>query len=277
MKSNIILGIGIGICFLSYYNAYGYILISFILFILTNILNKVKIKDFFKKGLVIAGISFIIAGWWFIRSAIIYNGDFLGLKTQDEYANKYAMPDFKPAIKETPQRNGESLLYMFFNNEWLKSTYLSFIAIFGGMEILLPYMFIYKIYFIIHIMGFIGQLLFIKKNFTFIDKNEEEKTKVILNYSFIFSIIIPIILSVYYSYTSDFQPQGRYIMPMVIPFYYFVITGIKNIVEKLEKRLTIKNTEKIKKIITLSFMFVMLTICMYSLFMVNIPYYHQNV
>ena len=32
------------------------------------------------------------------------------------------------------------------------------------------------------------------------------------------AMVIPVGLLVYYAYASDFQAQGRYIMPMALPF-----------------------------------------------------------
>ena len=42
------------------------------------------------------GIVFLVAGWWFIRSGILYDGDFLGMKTSSIYAEKYAIDELKP-------------------------------------------------------------------------------------------------------------------------------------------------------------------------------------
>ena len=53
--------------------------------------------------------------------------------------------------------------------------------------------------------------------------DERRKNKYLLNYIFVIAIIIPIVLSIIYSYTSDFQPQGRYIMGIIVPFTYFVV------------------------------------------------------
>lgn len=63
-------------CTLTYYNAYGYILCSIILCLISVILNKMKTKQIIQKVLIVAIMAFLVAGWWFIRNAIIYNGDF---------------------------------------------------------------------------------------------------------------------------------------------------------------------------------------------------------
>ena len=58
---------------------------------------------------------------------------------------------------------------------------------------------------------------------------ETNKEKVLLNIMMVINIIIPIVLSIYYSYFNDYQAQGRYIMPMIIPFMYFLTLGMKKI------------------------------------------------
>ena len=137
-KTCIKLGVSIGLCAISYYNAYGYILTSIILFIASQLKNKISIKEIIKKGLVVSGVVFLIAGWWFIRSAIIYDGDFLGLSTTDEYSNKYAIEEYKAKNRTTPQREGMSLTTMLINRGWIVTTLHSFVGVFGGMSVPIP-------------------------------------------------------------------------------------------------------------------------------------------
>mgnify|MGYP006892997584 CR=1 FL=1 len=42
-------------------------------------------------------------------------------------------------------------------------------------------------------------------------------------------MIIPNILNAYYSYASDYQPQGRYSLPMIVPLTYFMVMGYGNL------------------------------------------------
>ena len=95
----------------------------------------------------------------------------------------------------------------------------------------------------------------------------KEKNKYILNYIFVLSIIIPILLSIIYSYMSDFQPQGRYIVGIIVPFTYFVVSGIKGILEKI-----IKN-EKIRRIIIVLLIMLLIVITLKALFNYVIPAY----
>ena len=58
----------------------------------------------------------------------------------------------------------------------------------------------------------------------------------------ILAIVIPVLLLIYYAYFSDFQAQGRYMMPALIPMMYFVTLGYDCLLKKLVK------SEKIRKI-----------------------------
>ncbi len=82
----------------------------------------------------------------------------------------------------------------------------------------------YVCYCLIFFTGFIGVLLAFKKMFL---------GKSILQWTFIPAILFPIAISMYYSYYSDYQPQGRYILPLLIPFMYFVSEGISEVIQRI--------------------------------------------
>lgn len=257
-KSCIILGLGIGTCALSYYNAYGFILGSVIFYLGSNFIKKIDIKTFLKKGCTIALIAFIIAGWWFIRSFILYDGDIFGLKTMKEYAETYAKEDIKPSNRRTPNNRHLSLANMLFKSGWTKTTILSFIGVFSNMTIYMKPI-IYNIYKAIFITGLGGAILNIiikiiknirqKIKHTNKQLTKEEKTnikeQILFNSIMVICMIIPVCLNIYNSYFSDFQPQGRYMMPMIIPFMYFIVIGIQKIFDavfdKYIKKEVIKN------------------------------------
>ena len=263
IKHCIILGLEVGFCALTYYNAYSYILCSILICITSAIVNKMKFKEIMQKGVIVAIIAFSIAGWWFIRNAVIYNGDFLGLETQVQIGDKYAQDEYKPSTRLTPQRKNESIMYMLVKDEWIKTTLKSFVGIFGYQTIMMSSK-IYTTYLFIWIIGGIGVLLKSKEMFKY---DSKEKNKYLLNYIFIASIIIPILLSIYYSYASDFQPQGRYIMIIIIPFTYFLVNGIQKILEK-----TIKSS-KIRNLIVILLILLIVAISARALFGYIIPIY----
>lgn len=262
-KHCILLGLAIGFCALTYYNAYGYILCSIILCLVSVISNKMNAKDILKKVLIVGLVAFAVAGWWFIRNAILYNGDFLGINAQNKCGDKYALEKFKPSMRLTIQKRGESLIDMIFGERWLLTTLTSFVGIFGYHSIVMSPK-IYFVYFCIWLIGGIGCILNFKKLFKF---NKNEKNRYLLNYIFVLSIIIPIALSIIYSYTSDFQPQGRYIMGIIIPFTYFVVNGIQTILDKIIK------SKKIRNIIVILIITLIIAISFRALFAYVIPTY----
>ena len=250
-KSCIILAIGIGICALSYYNAYGYILCSVIIYCISCLSKKIKFKEFLKKGIAISAIVLSLAGWWFVRSYIIYDGDFLGLNISREYSEKYAMESRKPSNRYTPANTNENLVHMLTERGWIRKTELSTIGVFGYMDAPMNKS-IYIGYEIVGCIGIAGGIisgiaLIIRK----IEKQKDNryaaeevlngKDKLIFDVNMFISFVIPICLSIYYSYFNDYQPQGRYIMSAIIPFIYFIVGGYKFIFEKIIKNKTIRN------------------------------------
>ena len=90
LKICVHLALGISVCGLSYYNAYGFVLAS-MLFLASTILfagnDKGRVKFLFARGGLIAAIVLALIGWWFIRNAILYDGDFLGWNISSQYKN----------------------------------------------------------------------------------------------------------------------------------------------------------------------------------------------
>ena len=263
-KHCILLGGAVGFCALTYYNAYGYILCSVLICLSSAVLNKMGAKEIAKKALIVASVAFAVAGWWFVRNAIIYDGDILGTKTQNEYGDKYALEQYKPSVRKTPENSNESIWHMLDEDAWANTTVKSFVGIFGYHNILMSNK-IYYLYLSLWLIGGLGCLLKFKDLFIY---KKEEKSKYILNYIFVIAIIIPILLSIIYSYTSDFQPQGRYIMGIIIPFMYFVVNGIQTMLEKFIK------SEKIRNIIIIMIMLLIIAISFKAIFSYVIPAYN---
>ena len=269
-KNSILLAVGMAVCALSYYNAYGWILCSFLFFCLTVLLCreepvKQRIAFLFRRGIVIAAVTLVLCGWWFVRNAILYDGDFIGRKACAECAEKYAAIDYRPSRYPTPEKLKwtwkDILLYQDpgWNHNWLLTVLVSFIGTFGLMQIYMPYG-VSKAYFLLFGIGGLGVLsmlgMFYPKKRTVVKERKTsgtEKLKIktvtvsnkwdrkgIFHLQMILLILIPVGLFMYYVYYSDNQAQGRYIMPALYPAMYFVTAGWNRLLERFVKKENIR-------------------------------------
>lgn len=213
------LAISISACLLTYYFAYGWIIVS-ILFCIYSclcdnyILNK---KRFIvKRALLVFLTVFILAGWYFIRNAIIYDGDLLGIKASRECAKAYAAAGHDVYVSASPQDQGTSLSAIL--HPWLVTTFKSLIGLFGYMNIPMQ-QYMYYFYFLIIGVGVTSYVFWSIKS----GKNK------LLNISLIATFVFPIVFSLYQSYTMGYQPQGRYIISALPTIMIFMVCGYERL------------------------------------------------
>ncbi|MEE1032358.1 MAG: hypothetical protein U0L12_09485, partial [Ruminococcus sp.] len=72
-------------------------------------------------------------------------------------------------------------------------------------------------------------------------KNRVWNTENWMRICLVFAGLIPCFLLLYYAYASDFQAQGRYLMPGCIPLMYFITLGFDTILKKLVKNENVRN------------------------------------
>lgn len=258
------LAVAMSFCVLSYYNAYGYLLCSAIFFVgmmMKCYEKQWDYKQMLQKGCIMLAIVAVLAGWWFVRNAIIYDGDILGSSTSSYYAEMYAVDELKPSNRITPLNLGMSLPAMFiwqpgeWPYNWIMTVLVSFVGTFGYLNIFMPEWWS-KVYILVLVLGFLGNCLHVREHFfpaswNSKKKKEKEETGVVitrvtrkekvwnkenwLRVCMLIAMSIPPILLVYYAYASEFQAQGRYVMPALIPIMYFVVLGFDNIISKFVK------------------------------------------
>lgn len=241
LRSCLTLSAGISLCALSYYNAYGFILCSIFIFLYTFMDKDASgrlrpdWKNLFRRGFLISAVVLLCISWWFIRNAVLYDGDFLGLSARAANALETASKQYHPLTKKTYQNMGYSLFYMIFKTDFLELLTNSTIATFGPMSIVT-----FK-----HIYTVFKWLFLISTGLSFLPRRYSQRPgSRFLNVCFALCILIPVVLCTGYSYASDYQPQGRYILPMLLPFSYFCTLGL----EKLLALLKEKGPEKLKLI-----------------------------
>lgn len=228
---------GIILCALSYYNAYGYILSSILLFLAYFIRReegriRYDWKQMLKKGIFISLVVLLGIGWWFIRSYLLFDGDFLGLATREEMAARYAIDAVNPQALSTYQSRGLSVLQMLREEDFFTGAFLSFVAAFGSMSIV-GNIWMYRAFKLFFAVG-LGGSIFLCRRPGSAGSGETHRTgiswkKVFFHINMIFCILMPLVLLIHYSYTMDFQNQGRYLLPAVIPLMYYTVSGLEKL------------------------------------------------
>ncbi len=142
LKACVLLAVGLSLCFLSYYNAYGFIFCSAFLYAGDYFLHRKEwsLQRFLGYGVTIVGICALLAGWWFVRSAILHDGDFLGLTACNNLAEATAQWAYKPSQHITPQNAGYSFYDMLRGpvlgaHGWVYSIAISILGVFGNFSI----------------------------------------------------------------------------------------------------------------------------------------------
>lgn len=225
-KNAVFLGTGIGILALTYYNDYGWILCSIFFYFISAAKQKLGWKKIFLYALIVFAVAFAIAGWFFIRNYLIHNGDFLGMNTMYADGEKYAWDEYKPSNRQTPARQGLSLYETFVEKGWIRSTWKSFIGVFGFLQFEMKPWF-YNVYRCL----FIAMLVI-----SLIELVRKRDMSVNLAVNFIICMIIPVVLSMYYSYRIDYQAQGRYIISILLPLMYFCGYGFDSLSVRIKNR-----------------------------------------
>lgn len=266
VKSCAFLTIGIILCALSYYNAYGFILGSMVLFTAFYIKPQKKkgifdLASFLRKGLPICFVVLSCISWSFIRNYLLYDGDIIGLDTMQNFIKSYGI------VRDTYASRGDSLAAMLFGTTFFQKLALSFIANYGSTS-LYTRRWVYLFYLLILATGIIGMLLI--RN----DRQEPSPTRRrwlsgLFHGTMVFCIAMPVLLLIRYAYTVDYQAQGRYIMPGLIPLMYYVSRGL----EKLACRLRL--AEKHKKILA-GVLLAGILLCLFSTIHDAMPYYLET-
>lgn len=220
------LSVSFSICILSYYNAYGFLIMGAIVFFGCYLEKSRKGEaawgEFWKKGFLILGVVLLLSGWWFVRNYLLYDGDILGLRTQNMYAEKYALDILKPSNRQTYRNQGHSMLYMLFCSDWAASVLKSFIGVLGPLWYALRW-WMYAGYGLMFGAGLAG---IAAETFTRRKKIFSNRQSAFWHLGLCVAILVPNVLNFWYSYATDYQPQGRYSMPMLIPFMYYVARGL---------------------------------------------------
>ena len=274
-KDCVLLAAGIILCAMSYYNAYGIILAAMVVFALryvhiggqnggaekaagsampsadrtgpTRTGLWVEWRPLLRKGTFISAIVLLGIGWWFLRNGLLYGGDIIAMDARRECAVRTAAEAFNPLTRFTYQRAGIPLADMLFETDYIPLVLDSFIAMFGAMN-LPTHGLIYLGYRYFWLAACAAALLVPRRLWNRTGSGSwsnrqgslpesGRKQRLLFNGGMALFCLITVCLSIYYSYTWDFQPQGRYILPVLIPFMCVVTLGVQKLCGLLESNL----------------------------------------
>jgi hypothetical protein len=252
-KSSTKLAVALGITLMSYYNAYSFVLLSVVFYFASRIhrkMTKVQKKDLWIKAGYITLITFLLAGWWFIRNIVLYDGDVLGSTTRELMGEMYALDELKPSNILRLYREGVSYWQVpFYSNNpngitWLELSLKSTIGILGNMDLYLPD-WVYNTVYWFWGLGFsMFTISWIARAVKW--KNYDEQKKQQLKKWLIFCLcaliasIITIMLSILYSWTDDYQPQGRYMIPAFSAVMLLIMCGWKEGLTYISEKLHVQ-------------------------------------
>lgn len=269
-KNALWIAFGIILCSLSYYNAYGYILCSILLFFGAYVKKENgKVSYDWKKMLplcgLITGVVLVGAGWWFVRAFFLLDGDILGLSTLTKMKDLYG--DASITYASTYKARGISVWTMIKENQFFTCAYQSFIAAFGSLSIL-PYGWVYQFYKLFFGFGVLNWCIAL---WTQRKLRKINGKRIFFHINMVLCIVIPMILLIRYAYTMDYQAQGRYLLPALIPFMYYIAKGYEHI-----SSITFCNKIISSKIITVASMILigmMIVSCETTVFARALPMY----
>ena len=203
------------LCLLSYYPAAVWILAGCVFAVIAFIKDPVidrKGAVFCRRAVLIVGICFLLAGWFFIRNAWLHQGDFLGILSERrsrealEAAGHRFVP-FQPASDWGVSVFG---FLSAHNYDWIRLTGRSLIGVFDHMLIYLPEIW-YGVYYAL--LALIAAAF----GLTFFTSKKSLLVKLLFAVLALANGLI-LLLSFLQSYYRDYQPQGRYVITLMLLF-----------------------------------------------------------
>lgn len=222
IKNCIGLAVAFSVCILSYYSVYPWILMGGVFCVLSCMHDSsIENKSGFviKRTLLVAAIVCLLTGWFFIRNALMHNGDFLGIAS--ETVSRARLEGQGVILYNYNNRfeAGETFLEFVADDDfyWFRLTMKSLVGVFGYMDQLMPLEHYGEYYACIMIAFLVFFEVFLRVRKSFFSRA--------LAAVFVISEMATVGLSLIQSYYRDFQPQGRYIITTVLVIGYVFAYG----------------------------------------------------
>lgn len=218
-RAAFLLGAGATVCILGYTNAYGFVLMGGIVFLISAFLLRKVQKGYRLKLLAsVALLPLIIAAPFYIRNMVIYKGDATGVATFQARTAEWERANNRSVQSGYYEATHASLPHMVLKDtEGQELVAESFIGKFGYMHVG-PELGQQWVFVIFLVVSCVTAAIFSARELyrLFNDKRQNYIAATVMVY-FAISSLITLGLSIYYSYAIDFQPQGRYIIYLLVP------------------------------------------------------------
>ena len=233
-KSCVYVGLSMGLCVLGYEYAYGFLIASVLLYFGWFLLHRREesFRRFFLYGCLISAVFLLVCGWYFVRNALLFDGDIFAYREQFLQSDRFAGEDWRIYRQMTMQKQGISLIDMVLSYEFLWSNATSSFCMLGSMELWIPYPY-YKTYYLFLLLGCIAFLALRPQRA--MDDDRRGTLRLFMG-ALLLGALIDVGLSVYASWARDYQPQGRYILYTFIPVCMAAAVGWHRAVQRLAKR-----------------------------------------
>lgn len=239
IKSSLVLAAGFVICLLGYSNSYGFILFGFVYFIISLLQHdRKKMSHVLQCIGAVLLVCLLLAGPFFLRNALIYRGDILGMHTFNMEQTKYEDLHHVKMQKNYSEVTGGGVKDFLNDKQYWDIQEQSFIAKFGAMNIAPSNegLVVYKGFVLGGLLGLLWMiyrhiLARVRQRGEGLIKNGYKK--IILSCCIVLSCLVTVALSAYYSVRIDYQPQGRYVIYLIVPLIVYCLYGIKYIADRV--------------------------------------------
>ncbi len=227
-QNALFVGIGLAVCLLGYNNAYGFVLFGALCYAWLLIkpwadggLTKRKLQV----GALAVIIPMLFAGPFFVRNAILHQGDMLGMHTfssrQKLWESEHETKLQNPFVTNGRYKSG--LKRLILHTDYTGSVNSSFIGMFGMMTIKMAPLW-QAAYSIFLFGGVIIACAFYVICFRHKKRRKMSDMDIVVLCT-IFACLTTVVLSLYYTLTIDTQPQGRYVIYLLLPLLISAIYG----------------------------------------------------
>ncbi len=216
---------------LSYYISYPWYLMGLVFCVVSVLRDReISFKGRFllQRAALIGTICLVLAGWFFIRNALLHQGDFLGMAEELRSRERIAALGYRLYEYRCARNEGVSFLASLREgNGWFfQMTIMSVYGVFGYLDILMPN-WLYNAYYSLTVTGLL--VFFV----TLLRRRLSGRDRLLILTGLIAGAMV-FALHAWHSYARDFQPQGRYIITLALPVGWMIARGLDVLQDRLQ-------------------------------------------